>query len=110
MPECKVLLRRLRKVSNIPVIKNGLSDDILRIEQQVDRMDDLVRLIEDSVDVSIRESEADVRRLIKEAVSDIRILIDAAEVRFENQKERVRSSQAADMKELEERQQTLTHC
>ena len=84
-------------------IKNGLSDDILRIEQQVDRMDDTVRIIEDSVDVSVRESEAEVRRLIKEAVSDIRILIDAAEVRFENQRERVRSSQTADMKELEDR-------
>ena len=84
-------------------IKNGLSDDILRIEQQVDRMDDTVRIIEDSVDVSVRESEAEVRRLIKEAVSDIRILIDSAEVRFENQRERVRSSQTADMKELEDR-------
>ena len=66
-------------------------------------MDDTVRIIEDSVDVSVRESEAEVRRLIKEAVSDIRILIDSAEVRFENQRERVRTSQTADMKELEDR-------
>ena len=46
-------------------IKNGLKDDILRIEQQTDRIEDMVRDNEDKV----------------------RAMIDAAEVRFENQRE-----------------------
>mgnify|MGYP000486269537 CR=1 FL=1 len=62
-------------------IKNGLKDDILRIEQQTDRIEDMVRESEDKV----------------------RDMIDAAEVRFENQRERVRVSQSGSMKELEER-------
>ena len=62
-------------------IKNGLKDDILRIEQQTDRIEDMVRKSEDKV----------------------RDMIDAAEVRFENQRERVRVSQSGSMKELEER-------
>jgi len=62
-------------------IKNGLKDDILRIEQQTDRIEDMVRESEDK----------------------IRAMIDAAEVRFENQRERVRTSQNTDMKELEDR-------
>jgi mevalonate kinase len=61
-------------------IKNGLKDDILRIEQQTDRIEDMVRKSEDKV----------------------RDIIDAAEVRFENQRERVRVSQSGAMKELEE--------
>ena len=62
-------------------IKNGLKDDILRIEQQTDRIEDMVR-----------ESEDKVRKMI-----------DNAEVRFENQRERVRVSQSGDMKELEDK-------
>ena len=62
-------------------IKNGLKDDILRIEQQTDRIEDMVRETEDKV----------------------RSMVDAAEVRFENQRERVRVSQSGSMKELEER-------
>jgi len=62
-------------------IKNGLKDDILRIEQQTDRIEDMVRESEDK----------------------IRAMIDDAEVRFENQRERVRTSQNSDMKELEDR-------
>lgn len=62
-------------------IKNGLKDDILRIEQQTDRIEDMVRKSEDKV----------------------RSMIDDAEVRFENQRERVRVSQSGSMKELEER-------
>ena len=62
-------------------IKNGLKDDILRIEQQTDRIEDMVRKSEDKV----------------------RDMIDDAEVRFENQRERVRVSQSGSMKELEER-------
>lgn len=62
-------------------IKNGLKDDILRIEQQTDRIEDMVRKSEDKV----------------------RDMIDGAEVRFENQRERVRVSQSGSMKELEER-------
>ena len=61
-------------------IKNGLKDDILRIEQQTDRIEDMVRESEDKV----------------------RSMIDSAEVRFENQRERVRVSQSGAMKELEE--------
>ena len=60
-------------------IKNGLKDDLLRIEQQTDRIEDLVRKNEDKV----------------------RTMIDEAEIRFENQRERVRVSQAGSMKDLE---------
>ena len=60
-------------------IKNGLKDDLLRIEQQTDRIEDLVRKNEDKV----------------------RTMIDAAEIRFENQRERVRVSQSGSMKDLE---------
>lgn len=62
-------------------IKNGLRDDILRIEQQADRIEDMVRDTEDKV----------------------RTMIDDAEVRFETQRDRLRMSQDADMKELEGR-------
>ena len=62
-------------------IKNGLKDDLLRIEQQTDRIGDMVRENEDKV----------------------RTMIDDAEVRFENQRERVRVSQSSAMKELEDR-------
>lgn len=62
-------------------IKNGLRDDILRIEQQADRVEDRVRDTEDKV----------------------RVMIDDAEVRFETQRDRLRMSQDADMKELEGR-------
>ena len=62
-------------------IKNGLKDDLLRIEQQTDRVEDMVRDNEDKV----------------------RYMIDDAEVRFENQRERVRVSQSSAMKELEDR-------
>ena len=60
-------------------IKNGLKDDLLRVEQQTDRVEDMVRDNEDKV----------------------RKMIDDAEVRFENQRERVRVSQSGSMKELE---------
>ena len=62
-------------------IKNGLKDDLLRIEQQTDRVEDMVRDNEDKV----------------------RTMIDDAEVRFENQRERVRVSQSGSMKELEDK-------
>ena len=73
-------------------IKNGLRDDILAIEKQTDRVEDTVRTIEDSVDNLLREHETKIRNLI-----------DAADVRFENQRERVRISQSGAMKELEEK-------
>jgi type II secretory pathway pseudopilin PulG len=62
-------------------IKNGLKDDLLRVEQQTDRIEDMVRENEDKV----------------------RTMIDDAEIRFENQRERVRVSQSSAMKELEDR-------
>ena len=62
-------------------IKNGLRSDILSIEKQTDRIEDMVRKSEDKV----------------------RTMIDNAEVRFENQRERVRVSQSGDMKELEDK-------
>ena len=73
-------------------IKNGLREDILGIEKQTDRVEDMVRELEDSVDKLLREYE-----------TKIRILIDAADIRFESQRERVRISQDSAMKELEER-------
>ena len=62
-------------------IKNGLKDDLLRLESQVDRIGDMVRKSEEKV----------------------RTMIDNAEVRFENQRERVRVSQDSSMKELEDK-------
>ena len=62
-------------------IKNGLREDILSIEKQTDRVEDMVRESEDKV----------------------RTMIDNAEVRFENQRERVRTSQSSTMKELEDK-------
>ena len=62
-------------------IKNGLRDDILRIEKVADRVEDDVNTIEDKV----------------------RTLIDDAEVRFENKRDQLRTSNTADIKELEER-------
>ena len=62
-------------------IKNGLREDILSIEKQTDLVEDMVRKSEDKV----------------------RTMIDNAEVRFENQRERVRVSQDSSMKELEDK-------
>jgi hypothetical protein len=62
-------------------IKNGLRDDIMRIENVADRVEDDVNTIEDKV----------------------RTLIDDAEERFENKRDQLRTSNKADIKELEER-------
>jgi len=62
-------------------IKTGLKDDILRIEQQTDRVEDMVR----------------------NTIDDVRTMVDDAEVRFETRREQLRMSQDADMKELEDR-------
>lgn len=62
-------------------IKNGLRDDILRVEQQTDRTEDMVR-----------NSEEKVRQMI-----------DAAEIRFENKREQLSTSQKADLNDLENR-------
>lgn len=62
-------------------IKNGLRDDILRIEKVTDRVEDDVNGLEDK----------------------IRNLIDDAEIRFETKREQLRMSQSADMKELEDK-------
>jgi septal ring factor EnvC (AmiA/AmiB activator) len=62
-------------------IKNGLKDDIMRLEKQVDRAEDAVRNNEEKV----------------------RTLIDDAEKRFETRRDQLRMSQDQDMKELEDR-------
>ena len=62
-------------------IKNGLRDDLLRVEQQSDRVESLVRKTEEKV----------------------RGMIDAADLRFESQRERLRSNQDAEMKDLEDK-------
>jgi len=62
-------------------IKNGLRDDIMRIEKVADRVEDDVNNIEDKV----------------------RTLVDEAEVRFESKRDQLRTSNKADIKELEER-------
>jgi len=62
-------------------IKNGLRDDIMRIEKVADRVEDDVNNIEDKV----------------------RNLVDEAEVRFESKRDQLRTSNKADIKELEER-------
>ena len=77
-------------------IKNGLRDDILRIEQQADRTEDLVRSTTRELRDSMDNVEAEVRQII-----------DTAEDRFEARREQLRSSQDQDMKELEERLEAL---
>lgn len=62
-------------------IKNGLRDDILRIEKVTDRTEDDVNGLEDKV----------------------RKLIDDAEIRFETKREQLMMSQKADIKDLEDR-------
>lgn len=64
-------------------IKNGLRDDITRIEQQADRTEDIVR----------------------KSVDDVRNMIDDAEARFETKRDQLRSSVQRDTKELEDRLQ-----
>ena len=73
-------------------IKNGLRDDILRIEQQADRTEAMVR-------TSTRE----LRDSMDVIESEVRQIIDTAEDRFETRREQLRTSQDQDMKELEER-------
>ena len=62
-------------------IKNGLRDDISRIEKVSDRTEDDVNALEDKV----------------------RDMIDDAEVRFETKREQLRASNKTDIKELEDR-------
>lgn len=62
-------------------IKNGLRDDIMRIEKVADRVEDDVNGLEDKV----------------------RNLIDDAEIRFETKREQLMMSQKADIKDLEDR-------
>ena len=57
-----------------------------------DNNESFYKSIEDNVDTLLREHEA-----------KIRTLIDAADVRFESQRDRLRTSQDAEMKELEAR-------
>ena len=69
-------------------IKNGLRDDILAIEKQVDRVED-----------SVRENET----LVRDTEDRVRDMIDAAESRFENSRERLRTSQDQELEDLEQR-------
>ena len=77
-------------------IKNGLRDDILRIEQQADRTESLVR----STTRELRDSMDNVE-------SEVRQIIDTAEDRFETRRDQLRTSQDQDIKELEERLEAL---
>ena len=62
-------------------IKSGLRDDIISVEKQADRVEDMVR-----------ESEEDVREMI-----------DKAEERFENKRDALRSDTERRIDELEKR-------
>jgi len=62
-------------------IKNGLRDDITRIEQQSDRTEDLVR----------------------KSVDNVRNMISDAEARFETKRDSLRQQVVRDTKELEDR-------
>jgi hypothetical protein len=62
-------------------IKNGLREDISRIEKVSDRTEDDVNALEDKV----------------------RDMIDDAEVRFETKRDQLRASNKTDIKELEDR-------
>ena len=77
-------------------IKNGLRDDILRIEQQADRTEDLVR-----------NTTRDLRDAMDNVETEVREVIDAAEDRFETRRDQLRTSQDQDIKELEERLEAL---
>lgn len=77
-------------------IKNGLRDDILRIEQQADRTEDLVR-----------DTTRELRDSMDLVETEVRQIIDTAEDRFEARREQLRTSQDQDMKELEERLEAL---
>jgi len=77
-------------------IKNGLRDDILRIEQQADRTEDLVR-----------DTTRELRDSMDTVETEVRQIIDTAEDRFEDRREQLRTSQDQDMKELEERLEAL---
>ena len=77
-------------------IKNGLRDDILRIEQQADRTEDLVR-----------STTRDLRDAMDNVESEVREVIDAAEDRFETRRDQLRTSQDQDIKDLEERLEAL---
>ena len=77
-------------------IKNGLRDDIIRIEQQADRTEDLVR-----------SSTREMRDAMDTVQKDAREMIDAADDRFETRREQLRASQDQDIKELEERLEAL---
>tara|TARA_R100000951_G_scaffold116323_1_gene127623 strand:+ start:488 stop:982 length:495 start_codon:yes stop_codon:yes gene_type:complete len=69
-------------------IKTGLRDDILSIEKQADRIED-----------SVRENE----NLVRDTEDKVREMIDQADVRFEERREQLRSNQAREIKDLEER-------
>src|SRR6056300_1142139 len=60
-------------------IKNGLRDDILRIEQQADRTEDLVR----------------------KSIDDVRNMISDAESRFETKRDSLRQQVTRDTKEIQ---------
>ena len=77
-------------------IKNGLRDDILRIEQQADRTEDLVR-----------STTRELRDAMDNVESEVREVIDAAEDRFETRRDQLRTSQDQDIKELEERLEAM---
>jgi LPS O-antigen subunit length determinant protein (WzzB/FepE family) len=62
-------------------IKGGLRDDILRIEQQSDRTEDMVR----------------------KSIDDVRNMISDAEARFETKRDSLRQQVVRDTKELEDR-------
>lgn len=62
-------------------IKGGLQDDILRIEQQSDRTEDMVR----------------------DTLNDVRTMISDAEQRFETKRDSLRQQVVRDTKELEDR-------
>jgi LPS O-antigen subunit length determinant protein (WzzB/FepE family) len=62
-------------------IKGGLRDDILRIEQQSDRTEDMVR----------------------DTLNDVRTMISDAEQRFETKRDSLRQQVVRDTKELEDR-------
>ena len=77
-------------------IKTGLRDDILRIEQQADRTEDLVR-----------STTRELRDAMDNVESEVREVIDAAEDRFETRRDQLRTSQDQDIKDLEERLEAL---
>jgi Skp family chaperone for outer membrane proteins len=73
-------------------IKSGLRDDIISIEKQADRVEDMVR-----------ETEEDVRNMIDKANERFENKRNQLQANYDSQLQRLRDSNDRELKELEQR-------